>query len=452
MATSNSTKSSYLIPMVIIGSLFFIFGFVTWLNGSLIPFLETALELTQFQALFVTFAFYIAYTVMALPMASVLKRTGYRNGMMIGLLLIAFGALFFIPAAYTREFALFLIGLFIMGTGLTILQTASNPYVVKLGPNETAAVRISIMGLLNKGAGIAGPVIFTALILSGMDEFSKESLAALSESGKNAQLDALASRLVMPYIGMAVVLAFLAAAIKFSPLPEIQDEQSPQEAALDDDDSIWSIFKYPQAVLGAVTLFCYVGVEVMAGDTIGLLGKGIGVEHYGSLTSYTMAFMVVGYIIGVLAIPRLLSQAQALLLSAIGGALFTVGVMLGSSESHLISEIIFGWAGIATIPNTVMFLALAGLANALVWPAVWPLALSDLGKHTPSGAALLIMGISGGAVLPLLYGYLADSSGNAQMAYWMMIPCYLFIFFYAICGHKIRSWSKQIEAAPSFNN
>ncbi len=449
MSMQNPSKSSYVIPMAIIGSLFFIFGFVTWLNGSLIPFLKIALELTQFQALFVTFAFYISYTVMALPAAAVLQRTGYRKGMMIGLLLIAVGALVFIPAAYTRVFALFLTGLFIMGTGLTILQTASNPYVVRLGPNETAAVRISIMGLLNKGAGIAGPVVFTALILSGMHEFSEESMAALSQVAQQDKLNELASRLVAPYIGMAVILVLLAAAVMFSPLPDIQEEESKLEEALEERNGHWGILKYPQAVLGAIALFFYVGVEVIAGDTIGLYGKHVGVDHFGSLTSYTMAFMVVGYILGMITIPRLINQSQALLLSAVFGALFCIGILVSSNESHLISEILFGWVGIATVPNSVMFLALAGLANALVWPAIWPLALTDLGKHTPSGAALLIMGISGGALLPLLYGYLSDTSGDAQTAYWIMIPCYLFILFYAVKGHKVRAWSGASQANDS---
>jgi FHS family L-fucose permease-like MFS transporter len=443
MSMQNPSKSSYVIPMAIIGSLFFIFGFVTWLNGSLIPFLKIVLDLTQFQALFVTFAFYIAYTIMALPAAGVLQRTGYRKGMMIGLLLIAAGALVFIPAAYTRVFALFLTGLFIMGTGLTILQTASNPYVVRLGPNETAAVRISIMGLLNKGAGIAGPVIFTALILSGMSEFSEENMATLNPAAQQDKLNELAGRLVVPYIGMAVILVLLAAAVMFSPLPDIQEEESELEEVLEEKNGHWGILKYPQAVLGAIALFFYVGVEVIAGDTIGLYGKQVGVDHFGSLTSYTMAFMVVGYILGMITIPRLINQSQALLLSAVFGALFCIGILVGSNESHLISEIIFGWMGIATVPNSVMFLALAGLANALVWPAIWPLALTDLGKHTPSGAALLIMGISGGALLPLLYGYLSDATGNSQSAYWMMIPCYLFIFFYAVKGHKVRAWGSN---------
>ncbi|MGS0727243.1 MFS transporter, partial [Shewanella sp. 0m-11] len=218
-----SPKSS-LLPMTIIGVLFFIFGFVTWLNGSLIPFLKIICELNEFQALFVTFAFYIAYTVMALPMSSILKKTGYKNGMAIGLAIMVVGSLLFIPAAQSANFILFLGALFVLGTGLTILQTASNPYVVHIGPKESAAMRISIMGLINKGAGVIVPILFTALVLSGFENFTADHLAALSEADRLAQINELSSRLVMPYIYMAIALTFLIGLVKFSSLPELEFE------------------------------------------------------------------------------------------------------------------------------------------------------------------------------------------------------------------------------------
>ncbi len=200
------TRQSSFTPMIIIGILFFVFGFVTWLNGSLIPFLKIICDLNEFQALFVTFAFYIAYTVMAFPMSFVLDRTGYKNGMAIGLGIMAVGALLFIPAALSANYLLFLLALFTLGTGLTILQTASNPYVVHIGPIESAAMRISIMGLINKSAGILVPLLFTALILS--DIKMGENLSA-------EDIDTLASRLIVPYIIMAVVLIGLIGLVKF---------------------------------------------------------------------------------------------------------------------------------------------------------------------------------------------------------------------------------------------
>ncbi|GLS83481.1 sugar MFS transporter [Paraferrimonas haliotis] len=430
----TSPQKSQLIPMSIIGALFFIFGFVTWLNGSLIPFLEIVCELNQMEAYLVTMAFYIAYTVMALPMSAILKRTGYKNGMMLGLIIIAVGSLLFIPAAQSRNYGVFLFALFVMGSGLTILQTASNPYIVHLGPKESAAVRISIMGLLNKGAGIVAPILFTALMLSGMDQFSEEKMALLDSLAKEQALSDLSNRLVEPYLYMAGVLMVLAAAIKFSPLPELE---------LDDEGQVGDnrgILQYPQLILGAITLFLYVGVEVIAGDTIGVYGRQSGVSHFGMLTSYTMAFMVLGYIIGTLTIPRFIKQETALLGSAVAGILFSAGIMFSAADSSSIADATIALVGIPTIPNTVLFLALLGFANALVWPAVWPLALDGLGKHTSTGAALLIMGISGGAILPFIYGWLAESSGNSQLSYAILLPCYLFILYYAVKGHKLRSW------------
>ena len=412
---------SSLIPMSIIGVLFFIFGFVTWLNGSLIPFLKVICDLTQFQALFVTFSFYFAYTVMALPMASVLEKTGYRDGMMWGLGLMGIGALFFIPAALSASFLLFLTGLFILGTGLTLLQTASNPYVVHIGPHESAAMRISIMGLINKSAGVLAPLLFTAVVLSGLGD--------LSQIGNEAEAAEVARRLIAPYLFMAVVLFGLAALVRFAPLPELELEQ--------DAHAHGSIAQHPHLILGAVTLFFYVGIEVIAGDTIGLYGQSLGISNPTALTAYTMAFMVLGYLLGVLTIPRIVSQESALMISALAGVAFTFGILFSSEQSSTIASL---WGG--TLPNSVVFVALLGLANALVWPAVWPLALKDLGHHTAQGSALLIMGIAGGALLPLLFGKLAEIA-TMQNAYAIGFFCYFFILWYAVKGHKMRTWSNE---------
>ncbi len=438
MAINKVQGRSTVLPMLIIGTLFFVFGFVTWLNGSLIPFLKIVCDLNEFQALLVTFAFYIAYVVMAIPMSMVLNRIGYKNGMVAGLGIMAVGAVLFIPAAQSSYYALFLIALFTLGTGLTILQTASNPYIVCIGPRESAAMRISCMGLVNKGAGIVVPVVFTALILTGMDQFTPEALAALTAEEKASRIAELSNRLVQPYIYMTAALVALMAFVKFSPLPEPDLE----EAMVGDvkTQPQTSVLQFPQLVLGVVALFFYVGVEVIAGDTIGLYGQNLQVANFGTLTSYTMAFMVLGYLVGVSCIPKYLSQARALQGSAIFGLLFTLGVMFGSSDSQAIAQLLFGWTGIPTVPDTVLYLAMLGFANALVWPAVWPLALDGLGKFTATASALLIMGIAGGALLPLVYGYFAHSSGDSQLAYWVMLPCYAFILFYAFKGHKIRQW------------
>lgn len=433
---SNQTaksSTSNVMPMIIIGVLFFIFGFVTWLNGSLIPFLKIICELNEFQALLVTFAFYIAYIVMALPMSLLLDKTGYKNGMAMGLVIMVVGSLLFIPAAQSGNFIAFLLALFVLGSGLTILQTASNPYVVKIGPEESAAMRISIMGLINKAAGVLAPLLFTALVLSGMGDYSEDFIAQLSELDRQAKIDELANALIIPYLAMAVALLGLAVFVKLSNLPELDLEE--EEQANDGK----SITAFPQVVLGAIAIFFYVGIEVIAGDTIGLYGQSLDVDNFASLTSYTMVFMVLGYIIGVTCIPKYISQTQALVGSAIAGMLCVIGVLGASSESHTIASVLWGWTGIATIPNTVTFVALMGLAHALVWPAVWPLALSGLGKHTAQGSALLIMGIAGGAVVPLAFGQMAHSF-DTQTAYITGIICYAYILYYGLVGHKKRTW------------
>jgi FHS family L-fucose permease-like MFS transporter len=319
---------------------------------------------------------------------------------------------------------------------MTLMQTAINPYIVCIGSRERAAMRISIMGLFNKSAGIVVPLIFSALILSGIANYSDQALAALDIAGRAAMRNDLATRLIFPYGIMACGLFIVMIIVHFSTLPELKVEHDNQQA----DVTRFGVFQYPQLVFGALALFAYVGVEVIAGDTIGLYGRHLGVPHFAVLTSYTMVFMVLGYILGVAAIPKLFRQKTALLMSAVCGMVFTFGVTLCSPTSVAISQLVVGWAGVPLVPDTVMCLAMLGFANALVWPSIWPLALDGLGKYTASGSALLIMGIAGGALLPMLYGRISDIA-NSQFAYWVLLPCYLLILWYALKGHKIRSWA-----------
>ena len=433
--TLPRTGMQSLMPILTIGLLFFIFGFVTWLNGALIPFLQMVCELSEMEALFIAFCFYVAYVVMALPMAKILEVTGYKKGMSLGLAMIAIGCLLFVPAALSKTFAVFLIAQFVVGSGLTILQTASNPFIVHLGSQDSAAARIAFMGLLNKFAGVLAPLLFTALVLGNFSDVSQVSLAQLPKAERAAQLNEMSSQLIQPYIGMAIALGILALGLMRVNLPNIQFENNDSN----DSTQVSGVLQFPHLVLGAITLFCYVGVEVIAGDTIGLYGSSLGVANATSLTSFTMTAMVIGYFLGLFCIPRLISQSKAMLLSGVLGLVFTVGIMLGSDQSHSISSVLWGWTGIQTLPDTVALIALLGLANAMVWPTVWPLALADLGKFTPKGSAILIMGIAGGAILPLVYGGLSDTL-DAQSAYAVMLPCYAFICYYALVGHKKRAW------------
>lgn len=422
MNPNLNKKNSTFIPMFIIGALFFIFGFVTWLNGTLIPYFKISCQLTNFEAMFVTFAFYISYTIMALPSSWLLNKTGFHKGMTIGLWIMAIGTLLFIPAAYSRTYGLFLTGLFVMGAGLALLQTAANPYVAIIGPSESAARRMSIMGICNKFAGVIAPLILAYFILQDGDTL-EQSLVQMDEVAKMAALSTLSQKVIGPYLVITAILALLGLFVKYAPLPEVNSEEEDNTKTISTDKN--SVMQYPQLVLGAIALFFYVGVEVIAGDTIIQYGKmqGIALSTAKAFTSYTLAAMILGYILGIILTPKYLSQQRALKISAVLGLVLSCGVVLTKGTT------------------SIACLAALGLANAIMWPAIWPLAIHGLGKFIKVGSAILIMAIAGGAIMPLIWGKLCDITAP-QNAYLIMLPLYLAIFFYASWGYRIKSWKK----------
>jgi len=434
-------RKDYLLSITLIGVLFFLFGFVTWLNGALIQFLKTACELSDISAYFVTFAFYISYFVMAIPSSKILERFGFRNGMTIGLGVMALGALIFVPAAMSRSYLIFLIGLFVLGTGLALLQTAVNPYVTILGPIQSAAKRISIMGICNKVAGVLAPILLATLLLKDAEQI-KAKLATLTDlSQRSTLLDELAHRMIVPYLILTVLLAVLALMIRLAHLPEINPEE---EVINKNDTKRQSIFKYPHLLIGVFTLFFYVGVEVISGDTIIRYGDSLGIAISSAkyFTSLVLIFMVIGYFFGVALIPKVISQKNALAVCASLGIIITLlAVFIPATlriDLPFIDLLTFQRITL-TIPYTVLFIALLGLANSLVWPAIWPLALDGVGKYTKLGSALLIMSIAGGATLPLVYAWLSKVFQSTQQGYWILIPCYLIILYYALIGHKVKA-------------
>lgn len=432
--STDTQKNSTLIPIIIIAGLFFIFGFVTWINGALIPFMKTINELTDAESYLVASASYISFVVMALPASSIINKIGYRKGMSLGLIIMAIGALVFIPAANARTYWMFLAAIFIQGAGMTLLQTASNPYITILGPIESAAKRIAIMGIANKVAGALGSVIFGAILLSGIDEI-KDKLSNVDAVEKAGLLNTMADSVITPYIAMAVVLFILGILIRKAPLPHV--EAAPIEETTSSEKTKNSIFQFPHLWLGVLALFVYVGVEVVAGDTIIAYGISleIPVEQAKFFTLFTLMAMVATYALGVFLIPKYISQAFALKASAILGIALSFCIIFTSGYT------------------SVLFVAALGIANALVWPAIWPLALTGLGKFTKTASALLIMAISGGAIIPPLYGALVDHKKEslivsglneatamaeaASFGYWILLPCYLIIFYYAFWGHKV---------------
>lgn len=403
-------RDNYYGPLAIIGILFFVFGFITWVNAILIPFFKKAFDLDNSSAYLVTFAFYISYTIMAIPSSWVLKKVGFKRGMSVGLFVMALGALVFVPAARAESYQLFLAGLFIIAAGLTLLQTASNPYVTILGPIESAAQRISVMGISNKIAGIIGQKVFGGLLLVG-------GTAAASTLTRGEELQ----KVEVPYLCMAVALTVLGVAVWFMKgLPEVKDDEDNVEQGANTKSSIWS---YPNLVLGLMALFFYVGAEVIAGDSIIAYGisQGFPEEQAKDFGTYTLWLMLLGYILGIFLIPKIVSQGNWLKYSAILGVIATVAAIYTSGFT------------------SVLCIAILGLSNAIMWPAIWPLALDGLGKHTKLASALLVMMISGGAILTSAYGLLSEYTGT-QKAYWLVVPMYLFIFWYAAIGHKKKSW------------
>ena len=442
MSKSSSipkSQNSTLIPTLIIAGLFFIFGFVTWINGALIPFMKTINELTDAQSYFVASASYISFVVMALPASYILNKIGYRKGMSLGLFVMAIGALVFIPAAEARTYWLFLTGIFIQGIGMTLLQTASNPYITILGPIESGAKRIAVMGIANKVAGALGSLIFGAILLSGIDEV-KEKVSTVSPEEKAVLLDTMADSVFMPYMIMAIVLFVLGLLIRKAPLPHV--EPNPIEESTEGGTTKTSIFQFPHLWLGVLTLFVYVGAEVIAGDTIIAYGISLGYSAQDAkyFTTFTLMAMVVTYELGVVLIPKYIKQGTALKISALLGIIFSICII--STTGY----------------TSILFVAALGIANALVWPAVWPLTLEGLGKFTKTASALLIMAISGGAIIPPLYGRLVDSNKYeliasgfteadaiataATSSYWILLPCYAIILFFALWGHNYKSWKK----------
>ncbi len=416
----------------IIGMLFFVFGFVTWINAILIPYFKIACELTHFESYLVAFAFYISYLVMSVPASRLLKQYGFKRGMMYGFFCMAAGAATFIPAALVRSYPVFLTGLFTIGTGLAVLQTAANPYITVLGPTERAAQRISIMGICNKAAGIIAPLLFAAVVLKATDNALFKQLPNLSPGQRNEALDELIRRVIVPYACVSAVLLGLGLLVRFSPLPEIDTDRETGEVAAANAGRT-SILQFPHLLLGAAAIFLHVGTQVIAIDTvIGYAGSmGISLLEAKVFPSYILTATICGYILGILAIPRLLRQVDALRICTVTGLLFSLGILFTRGSVSLLGH---------TADVSLWFVVALGLPNSLVWAGIWPLALDGLGRFTKIGASVLIMGLCGNALLPLVYGYLADLF-SLRTAYWVLVPCYLYLFFYAAYGHKIKRWA-----------
>lgn len=425
-------KKKVITGIVIIGVVFFIIGFVSWVNSILIPYFRIACELTNYQSYFVTFAFYIAYLVMSVPVAYLLKKTGYKKGMMYGFFCLAAGALLFVPAALDRAYWIFLTALFTMGTGLSVLQAAANPYITIIGPIETAARRISIMGVCNKFAGIVSPIVFAAVVLGkSQDLLEAVESGLLTETDREAALNELIRGVIFPYSILCIILLGIGLFIYKSKLPDINPEKENEEVATANCNKT-SVFQFPYLILGVLALFLHVGTQVVAIDTIiSYAGSmGVGLLDAKFFPSYTLGATILGYMMGILLIPRFISQKNALIVCTLLGLVLSFGVIFVQTNISFLGH---------NASLSIWFLASLGLPNSLIYAGIWPHAIRNLGRFTKIGSSMLVMALCGNAILPLVYGKLADMT-SLQAGYWVLIPCYIYLIWYAIFGYRIINW------------
>jgi glucose/galactose transporter len=420
-------KKQYYMSLAMVGCLFFVFGLVSWVNSILVPYFKVACDLKSgVQTYLVTFAFYIAYLVMTVPASFLLKKVGYKKGAKIGLWIMAAGALLFWPAALTRTYGMFLAALFVIGTSLAILQSVANPFVTIIGPIESAAKRISIMGICNKFAGIIAPLLFAAAVIRPED---KEIMAAV-ESGilvgpaKEAALDQMIQGVIAPYVILSAFLFIFGFLFYKSPIKDINpDTDNKSEVGTQDRKSVWA---YPYLVLGVIALFCHLGSQQISIATIIEYAQSMGMSLDAAkvFPSYTLACILCGYLIGVVTIPKFISQQKALVVCTVTGLILSTLVLL------------------LPVKSSIWCVVLLGIPNSLIYAGIWPLAIRGLGRWTTLGSSLLVMALCGNAIVSLLYGLMTDYM-SLQASYWLLLPCFAYMIYYAVWGYKVEHWSKK---------
>jgi len=385
----------------------------------------------------VAFAFYIAYFVMAVPAAHLLEKVGFKKGIMIGFWIMALGALIFVPAALTRTYAVFLLGLFSIGTGLAILQPAANTYITMLGSKERAAQRMSIMGVCNKTAGVIAPLLLAAVILKPTDTELFSQLPNMDEAARNAALDEMIRRVILPYSIMGAVLFGLGIFVRYSILPEINTSND-NAVTQEGNSEKTSIIQFPHTILGAFAIFLHVGSQVTGINTVINYGQSLGLPLLEAkvFPSFILGVTMFGFLLGIVLIPKFINHLKVLRICTTSALLLTIlfFVVHGTEFTFLNHK--------ADI--SIWVLVLLGLSNSLMWSTLWPLALNGLGKFTKMGGSILIMGLCGSAIVPLAYGYFADLY-SPFAGYMVLFPCYIYLVFYAYKGYRVKRWTLKSE-------
>ncbi|MDM8161264.1 glucose/galactose MFS transporter [Labilibaculum sp. K2S] len=399
----DTKVNRYVVPLIIVGVMFFAIGFALGINSYIIPLLNKALDISSAESYLVIAATFSAFLIFGYPASLVIGKIGYKKTMALSFIMFAVGFYLFIPSARMESLPLFLLASFISGMGNTFLQASVNPYITILGPIESAAKRMSYMGIANKLAWPIAP-LFLALIIG--KEVDSVSLTDIN----------------IPFyiiIGVFVLLGVLALLAK---LPEVKAVGEDEDSAHDcpyaaNKTSIW---QFPHLLLGVLALFLYVGVETVSLGTLVDYATALGLANAEYYAWIAPIGMVIGYICGAALIPKYLNQATALRICAVT-ALFGSLMVVFSPEDL-----------------SIYFISFMALGCSLMWPALWPLAMTDLGKFTKAGSSLMVIAIVGGALIPTIYGFMKDFAG-AQNAYWVCVPCFLYILYYGLKGHKIRT-------------
>lgn len=400
----STSQKSFVVPLAFIGIMFFAIGFALGINSLLVPVLQKSLGISNAASYLIIAATFIPFLVFGYPAGMTIKAIGYKKTMSLSFFIFAIAFYLFILSADEKSFPLFLLASFISGAANAFLQASVNPYITILGPLDSAAKRISMMGICNKLAWPI-PAIFIVWLL-----------------GKDVNLIGIED-LNQPFI--IIIIAFIALGVMafFAPLPEVK-------AAGEDGDNAadacpyaakkTSVFQFPHLLLGCLALFLYVGVETVSLGTLVDYANSLGLPGAANYAWIAPIGIVIGYICGIIFIPKYLDQATALKICSILAIIGSLLVVLTPQDM------------------SIYFISFMALGCSLMWPALWPLAMADLGKFTKAGSSLLIMAMFGGAVIPTLYGWMKDVA-SPQQAYWLCLPCFLFILYYGVAGYKIRT-------------
>jgi len=404
----TSESGNFGFALTSLTSLFFMWGFITCLNDILIPHLKGVFELSYSQAMLVQFCFFGAYFIVSLPAGAIVKKLGYQKGIVLGLVIAAIGCLGFYPAASMHSYPVFLMALFVLASGITLLQVSANPYVSMLGDAKTASSRLTMTQAFNSLGTTVAPFFGAFLILNQ----AAESMSA----------QASAEAVQMPYVFLAAMLLVLAAIFAWLKLPNLSSvDDVEQKDSSKEDGSAW---QYNHLVLGAVGIFVYVGAEVSIGSFLVSFFAdasiaGLEESEAAKYIAYYWGGAMVGRFIGA-AVMQKVAAGKALCFNSILAVIFILVATLSSG----------------TIAMTAILLV--GLCNSIMFPTIFSLAINGLGKHTSQGSGILCLAIVGGAIVPLIQGLLADSIG-IQPSFFLPIVCYLFIAYYGLVGSKVKA-------------